>query len=215
MSPIFWSSEPITAVPFNLDASSSSLECVATTCGEPDTAGAVAGPDGACASAVGIINPLTAAKINPLTAAKTTNVLLMTNLLTFSPVLGESTHKRCRGCDIDKLFEFLETGFVGREASARVPDYTNPLRPKRCLTTRKTNHHIRSSKQKSNHHEAKHGTGKSECENVTHVMTGDALSGLVRRQHRGGWRLIIKGLHLWRSLVENTDITRLKLSTRR
>src|SRR5580704_19779610 len=101
MSPIFWSSEPITAIPFNLDASNSSLDCVVTTCGEPETAGAVAGPDGACANA--------ADTIDPLTAAKTTSVLLTTDLRFFSRPLGESTHRRCRGCDIDKLFELLES----------------------------------------------------------------------------------------------------------
>jgi hypothetical protein len=76
MSPIFWSSEPITAVPFNFDASHWSLACAGTTCEELDAVGGLAGAGldvgGACANAVDIINPLT---------AKTTSVLFMSNLL--------------------------------------------------------------------------------------------------------------------------------------
>jgi hypothetical protein len=81
MSPIFWSSEPITAVPFNLDASHSSADWAGTACEVLDAVGAGAAGaglevGGACASAVDIIKPLTVAR---------TSVLLMSYLLGCKP----------------------------------------------------------------------------------------------------------------------------------
>jgi hypothetical protein len=51
------------------------------------------------------------------------------------------------------------------------------------------------SGQKSNHHQANHFTGKSDPENVTHVVTSNTLSGLVRRQDGGDWRFVNQLIH--------------------
>src|SRR5579864_6700042 len=91
MSPIFWSSEPITAVPFNLDVSHSSAAWAGTACEVLDAAGAAGAAGaalevgGACASAV---------DINALTAARTTSVLLMSYLLAYKPP-GDTTPFTC------------------------------------------------------------------------------------------------------------------------
>jgi hypothetical protein len=90
------SSAPITAVPFNLDASHSSWDGAWTICAELDVAGAGPGVGGACASAVDIINPLTAAKI--------TSVLLMTNLLSSPPLSG---NQRMRDVGVATLIKSL------------------------------------------------------------------------------------------------------------
>src|ERR1700733_7318355 len=77
--PIFWSSEPSTVVPFSFEASHSSLAWELTICELPGWAVAAAGDvtvlngAGAWASAVDIVNPLT--------AVRTTSVLVMFVLL--------------------------------------------------------------------------------------------------------------------------------------
>src|SRR5262249_21066845 len=51
------------------------------------------------------------------------------------------------------------------------------------------------SGQHSNRHDANHCTGKSEPENVAHVVTSHPLSGLIRWQDGGNWRLINQRVH--------------------
>src|SRR4029077_8459404 len=88
--PIFWSSEPSTVVPFNFEASHSSLAWELTICELPGfvvaAAGGAAGGGGAAAGGGGGLSGVGAWAsavdiVNPLTAARTTSVLVMSILL--------------------------------------------------------------------------------------------------------------------------------------
>src|SRR3974390_2039028 len=52
------------------------------------------------------------------------------------------------------------------------------------------------SDQNSNHSDADDSTSKSERENITHVVTRDALSRLVRMQDSDRRRLVNQRIHL-------------------